>query len=75
MNSAIISQILSQLESMPQQLQWQVLEFARTLVSSQLQGIPGKQLLCFAGSIPQDELNLMQEAIQQDCGRVDLNEW
>jgi hypothetical protein len=75
MNSAIISQVIDQLQAMPQPLQLQVLEFARTLLTSQLRGVPGKQLLCFAGSIPIDELNAIQEAIKQDCEQVDLNEW
>ena len=31
--------------------------------------------LRFAGMIPIDELSLMQDAIEQDCGKVDLDEW
>lgn len=60
---------------MPQHLQSQVLEFARTLVTAEARGTPGQQLLRFAGSIPPDELQLMREAIEQDCERVDINEW
>jgi hypothetical protein len=48
-------------------LQWQVLEYSRTLVSSQVRGVPGQQLLRFAGAIPPDDLLLMREAIEQDC--------
>ncbi|HOT90141.1 MAG TPA: hypothetical protein PLJ78_02150 [Anaerolineae bacterium] len=38
-------------------------------------GIPGKQLLHFAGIISLDDLQLMQRAIQADCEVLDRNEW
>jgi len=40
-----------------------------------LQGVPGKKLLRFAGTIPHDDILMMQKAIQEDCERIDLNEW
>lgn len=42
---------------------------------STVKGVPGKQLLRFAGSIPKEDLQLMSEAIKQDCEKVDVNEW
>jgi hypothetical protein len=75
MSISVIDQVVEQLRSMPQSLQWEVLEFARTLISSKVQGVSGQQLLRFAGTIPIDDLQLMQEAIKQDCEQVDLNEW
>jgi hypothetical protein len=75
MNMSIIDQVIEQLRVMPQHLQWQVLEYSRTLVSSQVPGVPGQQLLRFAGEIPPDDLLLMHEAIKRDCEQVDLNEW
>jgi hypothetical protein len=75
MSISIIDQVIEQLRSMPKPLQWRVLKFARTLIASQIQGVPGQQLLQFAGVIPSDDLQLMQEAIEQDCEQVDLNEW
>jgi hypothetical protein len=77
MNPSIIEQVVEQLRAMPQPLQWKVLKFARTLVKtdSKIQGISGQKLLCFAGVIPSGDLQLMKQAIEQDCGRVDLNEW
>lgn len=38
-------------------------------------GTPGEQLLRFAGSIPPDDLQEIREATEQDCERVDINEW
>ncbi|MBD1996481.1 hypothetical protein H6G00_07605 [Leptolyngbya sp. FACHB-541] len=75
MNIAIINEVVEQLKIMPQHLQWQVLEFARSLVKVEMQGTPGQQLLRFAGSIPPDDLRLMQEAIEQDCEQIDTSEW
>lgn len=75
MQTFIIDEVVQQLEDMPQHLQQQVLEFARSLMPSDLQGTPGARLLQFAGSIPGDDLALMGRAIEQDCGQVDLDEW
>ena len=75
MNVSISNQIVEQLKIMPQDLQYQVLEFARNLTNSNIKGVPGKELLKFAGSIPKEDLQLMSEAIKQDCEKVDINEW
>lgn len=75
MNISIINEVIEQLKAMPQDLQWQVLEFARLLTKSQVRGTPGQELLRFAGSIPLDDLQLISEAIKQSCEQVDINEW
>jgi hypothetical protein len=75
MNISIIDEVIEQLKGMPQHLQWQVLEFTRNLVNSQVKGTPGKKLLHLAGSIPTDDLQLMREAIEEGCEQVDVDEW
>ena len=76
MNSSIIDEVFERLKVMPQSLQQQVLEFTRALAdSTNVKGVSGSQLLRFAGTIPLDDLNLMNEAINQDCEQVDINEW
>ena len=75
MSIPIIDEVVEQLKVMPQPLQKQVLEFVRSLVKAEVRGTPGQQLLRFAGSIPSNDLQLMREAIEQDCERVDLDEW
>lgn len=75
MNIAIIDEVVEQLKVMPQHLQWQVLEFVRSLVKAEVRGTPGQQLLRFAGSIPSDNLQLIREAIEQDCEQIDVDEW
>lgn len=75
MSTSIIKEVIKRLEVMPQHLQRQVLEFAQTLVKAEVRGTPGQQLLRFAGSIPPNDLQLMREAIEQDCERIDIDEW
>ncbi|MCY7277340.1 MAG: hypothetical protein LH702_27315 [Phormidesmis sp. CAN_BIN44] len=75
MDTSIRDKVVEQLSRMPQSLQKQVLEFAKTLTDSTVQGVPGSQLLRFAGTIPLDDIALMHEAIEQDCEQVDANEW
>ena len=75
MSIFIIDEVVNQLKVMPQHLQWQVLGFVRALAKAEMRGVPGQQLLRFAGSIPPDDLQLMREAIVQDCERVDADEW
>ncbi|WP_228023951.1 hypothetical protein [Synechocystis salina] len=60
---------------MPQHLQWQVVEFVQRLKETQIQGTPGQQLLHFAGSINAEDLQLMCQAIKQDCGQIDVDQW
>lgn len=75
MSVSIINEVINRLEIMPQHLQQKVLEFTEALVTNELRGTPGKQLLCFAGSILPEDLQLMREAIEADCKRVDIDEW
>lgn len=75
MSISIIDEVVEQLKVMPQHLQLQVLGFVRALAKAEVRGMPGQQLLRFAGSIPPDDLQLMHEAIEQDCERVDADEW
>jgi hypothetical protein len=75
MSIPIIDEVVEQLKIMPQPLQRQVLEFVRSLVKAEVRGTPGQQLLRFAGSIPSDDLQLIREAIERDCERVDIDGW
>lgn len=75
MSISIIDEVVEQLKAMPQHLQWQVLGFVQALAKAEVPGMPGQQLLRFAGSIPPDDLQSMHEAIEQGCERVDVDEW
>ncbi len=71
--NTLLDQVVEELKVLPEALQWRVLEFVRTLAAPH--GVPGKQLLQFAGAISSDDLLIMSQAIEQDCERVDANEW
>jgi hypothetical protein len=55
--------------------QRRVLDFAKALASAGRKGVPGKQLLSFAGVIPPEDLGEMRNAIEEHCEKVDRNEW
>ncbi len=75
MDTYIVDKVIEQLKSLPSELQWRVLEFTRALILSTPHGVPGQQLLRFAGSIPLEDVQVMREVIEQDCERIDTNEW
>jgi len=75
MDTPIVEEVLEQLKALPQELQWRVLKFTRALAQPTPRGIPGRQLLRFAGAIPLDDVRLMREAIERGCEQVDTDEW
>jgi hypothetical protein len=76
MVSAIIKdELLSRIDQLPVELQRRVIAFADALVLSNPQGTPGRDLLRFAGTLDEDSAREMQEAIEDACERVDVNEW
>jgi hypothetical protein len=75
MKNKITTQVVQQLETLPEDLQRQVLDFVQALQHSAQQGVSGKQLLQFAGTIPPDDLELMRKTIENGCERVDADEW
>ena len=75
MNTRVAEKVMEQLQSLPYDLQRQVLEFTRALALSMPRGVAGRQLLQFAGAIPRSDVELMQEAIEQGCEQVDTDEW
>lgn len=46
-----------------------------TQQKKQIVGTSGSHLLRFAGKITTEDLQLMGEAIKEDCEQIDLNEW
>lgn len=75
MSTLIMDKVIEQLKVLPYELQWRVLEFTRALAVSIPRGVPGRQLLRFAGVIPLDDLQLMRLAIEEGCERIDASEW
>lgn len=74
-NSLIGKQIIRRLQELEEAQQLQVLDFTESLVQKKKLGVPGKNLLRFAGSIPESELELISQAIAKECSKIDLDEW
>ncbi len=73
MTTAIIKDsLIAQMDKLPYDLQLRVLDYVKSLIPK---GVDGKSLLRFEGAISDDDLRLMSQAIEQDCERVDVNEW
>jgi hypothetical protein len=73
--ATIDQEIAKLLHRLPQAEQQRVLDFARELADVTPHGIPGADLLAFAGRIPPDDLRRMQDAIEEGCESVNLGEW
>lgn len=74
MSAEIPSEIHSELLGLDTQQQSAVLEFLRRLKSAPT-GTKGSELLTFAGILSHDEARSMIDCIEQDCGKVDKDEW
>jgi hypothetical protein len=68
-------ELREELEHLNPDQQRQVLDYARSLTNGASVGVPGTALLGFIGLIPPDDLKLMEEAIEEGCEQVDLDEW
>jgi hypothetical protein len=75
MDISIKRELLKQLETLPYEFQRRVLDFAQALALSVPKGVPGRQLLRFSGAIPEDDLQMMAQAIEAGCERIDWDEW
>lgn len=75
MNNEIVSQAADQMANFPYNLQEKALIFIKELTLSEKNGVPGRTLLKYAESIPPDDLEIMSEVIENDCGKIDTNEW
>ena len=75
---SIQDKIVEKLQLLPEADLNQVLNFVESLAqgtTKEPMGVPGSQLLSFAGTIATEDLELMAQAIEDDCGKVDLGEW
>ena len=75
MSNTIKAKVIEQLETLPENLQRQVLEFIRALQTFARRGVPGERLLQFAGTVPLDDLELMRQAIEDEVEGLNVEEW
>lgn len=73
MTKTLKDEIIEQVERLPSPQQRKVLDFARQL--SEFSGVEGRELLRFAGSIPQVDLKEMTQAIAEGCETIEQNAW
>ena len=74
-DATIKTELAACLDTMSLEHQRRVLEFARALASRPPKGVPGRELLRFAGTIEESDLDAMSQAIEEGCERVDANGW
>ncbi len=75
LNVTVKKEIINQIGRLDYEHQRRVLDFVRALAVTNPKGVPGKQLLSFAGTFPADDLKVMKQAIEDSCEKVNLNEW
>ena len=75
MNQVLIEKVNHQLEMLPDDVIDRILQFITTLKSQVIKGVPGTKLMKFAGTISPEDAECMLEAVEQDCRRVDIDEW
>lgn len=63
-SSTLERELHEHLERLPERRQREVVEYARVLAEEMPKGVPGKDLLKFAGAIAPDDLELMKQAIE-----------
>jgi hypothetical protein len=73
--AAVKEQILSDLDRLSAAEQQRAAELVHSLVSATPKGTPGRDLLPFVGTIDDESARQMIEAIEEECERVDLDEW
>ncbi len=74
-NPSFEQEISFHLHKLSPEQQMKVLAFIRALAEEKPSGVPGSELLRFAGTIDQDGLSEMEKAIAEGCEQVNLNDW
>jgi len=74
------NELLSCFDQLKVEDQARVVEFARALAAGSSgakapRGTPGKELLNIVGIIPHEDLKEMTRVIDQECERINLDEW
>lgn len=74
MSPKLQEELLQQMSRLPEEEQKRVLAFAKGLVPA-ADGMSGKDLLKFSGTIGYDDLQTMAKVIEEGCERIDPSEW
>ena len=69
------TEISEKLDMLLAEDQRRVLDFARALAERKTRGVRGRDLLPFTQGFSKEDLEVMRQAVEEDCERVDLSEW
>jgi len=73
--ATVKEQILSDLERLSPEMQARAAQLVHGLIEAAPKGIPGRDLLRFAGAIDAESIREMEEAIEDGCERIDPEAW
>lgn len=74
MSPNLQEELLQRMARLPEEEQLRVLAFVKGLTPA-IEGISGKDLLKFSGTIGHTDLQMIAKAIEEGCERVDRSEW
>ena len=74
-NSTTIQEIVERLDKLTPGQQKHILNSILSLLGEPIRGTSGKELLKFAGLFPPEDLEQIKQAIEEDCGQIDVSEW
>ncbi len=75
LDAAIQSELLKEIKQLPLPMQQRVLDFARSLHGAPAAEAQDKGFLSLAGCMTPEEAEQFLRAIDEDCERIDPNEW
>ena len=79
MQSELVLEATKQMTILPYSFQERALQFIKELTKEftvpKKTGVSGNTLLKYAGFIAPDDLQNMSQAIEEECNRIDANEW
>lgn len=68
-------ELQKEISKLPTEQQRRVLDFARSLMTTERDGPLGPAMLRFAGAIEPSDLWIMDKAISDGCEKVNPDEW
>ena len=74
-NPTTIQEIVQRLENLSPGKQRQVLDFTLEFSDELSKRYPGGKLLKLVGTISPEDLEIMKQAIEEDCGKIYKSEW
>ena len=77
-HESLKEEILHKLDQLPTSMQRRVLFFADALLQSEPKGVPGRDLLEFAGILSKEDADAIEAAIEEGCEQIvedEVDEW